>query len=429
MELAEAEALRVLHDDQGGVGHIHAHLHHGGGYQYVHVPGGKGGHDGVFLLGTHFTVEQGQTQVGKHLVLEVLGVALHRLQVGEGDRFSLRALLGGAVLHGGTDDVGLPPFAHQFPHKVVHPLPLVLVDHVGLHRGAAWRQLVDDRHVQVSVDDEGQSAGNGGGGHDQHVGGLALGGQGGALGHAEAVLLVGYREPQVMKLHILGDEGVGAHHQVHLPLGNGLAKPLFLGRRERAGEQAHTNSRRLQQGGEGAGVLLGQHLGGGHEGGLHPGLGGQIGPPGGHHRLARAHVALNQPVHGTAGAEVGGHLLHHPALGLGGGEGEQREKFLQRPGGNYPARCVPSTVLEHGKTCGQVEELLKGEPPPGQVQTLRGVGKVDVAEGKFSLGQLVVQAYRTGQRLGHLGGAGLHRRAGERAEQVVGNARRQGVDG
>lgn len=128
------------------------------------------------------------------------------------------------------------------------------------------------------------------------------------------------------------------------------------------------------------------------------------------------------------GAEVSGYFSHHPALGLGGREGEQREKFLQRAGGHHPTRRIAPAVLEHGQTGGQVEELFEGEPPPGQVQTLGGVGKVDVAEGKFRLGQLVLQPHRPGERFRHLGGTGLHRRTDERAEQVVGNAGRQRVD-
>ena len=79
VELAEAKALRVLHDDERGVGYVYANLYYRGGYQHVHVPGGKGGHDGVLFPGAHFAVEQGQTQVWEHLVLEVLGVAPHCL--------------------------------------------------------------------------------------------------------------------------------------------------------------------------------------------------------------------------------------------------------------------------------------------------------------------------------------------------------------
>ena len=79
MELAETKALRVLHDDEGGVGYVYANLYYRGGHQHVHVPGGKSGHDGVLFLGAHFAVEQGQAQVREHLVLEVLGVALHSL--------------------------------------------------------------------------------------------------------------------------------------------------------------------------------------------------------------------------------------------------------------------------------------------------------------------------------------------------------------
>ena len=49
----------------------------------------------------------------------------------------------------------------------------------------------------------------------------AFPGQGGPLGHAEAVLLVGHNEGQIVKGHRLGNEGVGADNEVNFPLRQG----------------------------------------------------------------------------------------------------------------------------------------------------------------------------------------------------------------
>ncbi len=63
------------------------------------------------------------------------------------------------------------------------------------------------------------------------------------------------------------------------------------------------------------GVLLGQHLGRGHERALVPALdGGQHGGHG-HHRLARAHVPLQQAVHGQRAGQIGADGGHGVLLG------------------------------------------------------------------------------------------------------------------
>ena len=73
-----------------------------------------------------------------------------------------------------------------------------------LHGLAAGGQLVDNRYIQIAVQNQGQGPRDRGGGHDQRVGMGAFGGQGGPLGHAEAVLLVGDHQTQVRKFHSLG---------------------------------------------------------------------------------------------------------------------------------------------------------------------------------------------------------------------------------
>ena len=115
---------------------------------------------------------------------------------------------------------------------------------------------------------------------------------------------------------------MGPDDQVDLPGGQGLPDFFLVGRGEGAGEQTHPYPRRLQQGGQGTEVLLRKHLGGGHEGRLVPRPHRQPGSIGGHHRLAGAHVPLDQPVHRPARGHVPCNLLHHPPLGPGEREGE-----------------------------------------------------------------------------------------------------------
>ena len=124
--------------------------------------------------------------------------------------------------------------------------------------------------------------------------------QGGALGHAEAVLLIGNDEGQVLKPHAVGDEGVGTHHEVDLPPRQLCADLFLLRGGERAGQQPHPHPGSVQQGGQRAVMLFGQHLGGGHHSRLGTALHHKPGGVGRHRRLARTHVALYQPVHRPA---------------------------------------------------------------------------------------------------------------------------------
>ena len=125
----------------------------------------------------------------------------------------------------------------------------------------------------------------------------SLGRQGPPLGHAEPVLLVGNHQAQLVVGHRLGEEGVGAHQHLDFsPLQ--LLEQLFpYPSLHRPGEQGYLHPYRLQNGGQGAAVLLGQQFRGGHEGALQPAEGGTPGPVGGHRRLAGTHIPLHQAVH------------------------------------------------------------------------------------------------------------------------------------
>ena len=272
--------------------------------------------------------------------------------------------------------------------------------------------------------------GDGGGGHDQHVGRPpGLGGQGRALGHPEAVLLVGDGQGQVGKHHPLAQQGVGADHQIHLPRRQGGVELLPGLPLHRAGEQAHPHPCPPQQRGQGAEVLLGQQLRGGHQGALAAVFRRQPRPVGRHHGLARAHIALHQPVHGRAGGGVGRHLLHGPPLGGREGEGQQGQKLLRRRDGKaHSLRPLPPGA-QQGHAAGQAEQLLEDQPPPGQLQGLLVPREMDVPAGKLGGGQGVLPPQSGGKRLLHLPGALLHAAEGQPRQQIVGDPPGQGVDG
>ena len=175
-------------------------------------------------------------------------------------------------------------------------------------------------------------------------------------------------------------------------------------------------------------MLLGQNLSGGHHGALPAALPGQPGAGGGHRRLARAHVALHQPVHGSPGGHVRRRLVHGTALGAGEGEGQQGQKRRQIPVLHRRTGTPVPSCAQQRHAAGEKEKLLKNQPPPCNLQGLPALREVDIPAGELHLGQAVTQTHLLGQQLGHLSGAGVHAPPGQPGQQVVGDARRQGVD-
>ncbi len=79
--------------------------------------------------------------------------------------------------------------------------------------------------------------------------------------------------------------------------------------------RASSTSERRQPLGELRVVLLGEDLGGCHDGHLVAALNGLQSRQRGNHGLAAAHVALQQPLHGMRPGEVGANLTQHALLG------------------------------------------------------------------------------------------------------------------
>ena len=222
---------------------------------------------------------------------------------------------------------------------------------------------------------------------------------------------------------------MGAHQQVDLPCRQSGQQPLLRRPLHRPGEQPHPHPGGGEQGVQSLGVLLGQQLGGGHQGALAAVPGAQPGPEGGHRRLARAHVPLDQPVHGPPRGQVGGYILHGPALGPGGGKGQQLLELLHRPPAQPPARPLAPALLQEGHAAGEGEQLLEDHPPPGNLQRLEALGIVDVLVGELHLAQAVGQADLLRDGLLPPGGVPLQRPPGQVGHHTVGDPRRQGIDG
>ena len=101
----------------------------------------------------------------------------------------------------------------------------------------------------------------------------------------------------------------------------------------------------------------------------------------GHHGLAGAHVALQQTVHRPPGGEICRDLVQRPLLR--GGERKRKtciEGLRYRQGTWIVALPVPAGP-HHGNAEGIQEKLFEYQPLPGQLQSFRRSGPVDLRIG------------------------------------------------
>ena len=57
MKLGKTEPVCIFDDHQGGIWHIHAHLHHGGSHQNICPSMGEGTHNFFFFRTLHLSME------------------------------------------------------------------------------------------------------------------------------------------------------------------------------------------------------------------------------------------------------------------------------------------------------------------------------------------------------------------------------------
>ena len=207
------------------------------------------------------------------------------------------------VLYAVVDEEDLSATA-QFPHHCVADQLAIEPRDSGFDGQAIFRWRLKVGDVAQAQQPHVQRPRNGRGGHRQHVDGSAERLQ--AILHldAEPLLLVDDHQPQVLKLHVLLCQPVGADDDVDLP-GCQAADDgglLLAGGETREGGDLE---RKLGHSfGEGAMVLLGEDRGGHQYGHLVPGIDRPKRRPHRHLRLPIAHVPAKQPVHRPRFAHV-----------------------------------------------------------------------------------------------------------------------------
>ena len=415
VQLADAEAVRVQHHHDRRVRDVDADLDDGRRDQHVELPAGEGLHHRVLVLGGHPAVEHLDPQALQRPVHQLLVHVEHR----DGGPPPVRGRLGVVAADARAHHERLPPggdvLAHPLPGPADPGRLLGQGDHGAADRCAALRQLDQRGDLEVAVDGHRDGARDRGRRHDQHVrNGRPLRPQRVALLDPEPVLLVDDHQPEVGEGDALREQGVGADDDPRRAVGRLGQRGTARRRAERAGQQREPGrdvrspelagrGERAEHGAQRAGVLLGQHLGGGEQRGLTAAVDHLQHRAQGDDGLAGAHLALEQAVHRRAAAELARQLASDVLLTPGQGEGQGGVERLEQPAtSDLPRRAGqrPGHRAALGQHDLQHEGLVPLEPLPGPRHLAHGGGAVDHLQRLLDVDQAVAGAQLVGQRVG-----------------------------
>ena len=250
------------------------------------------------------------------------------------------------------------------------------------------------------------------------------------------MLLVDDDQPQVGEAHPVLDERMGSHQQLHLARGDPFECGAAFAGLRRTREDRHPHGQPVEQARERGVVLPRQNLGGSHHAGLKTVVDGQQHRQQRHERLARPHVALQQPVHLAARHRILPDFAHDALLRPRKRKGQllpvKRIERLPHAGeietvvSGQTLRTARHHVELHAKQLLEFEAVLR------LPERFRRLGEMDVVE-RFAQGrQSVLSAHLGRQRLADALARDPPRIAHDRMEPFGSQHRRQplgrGVD-
>ena len=179
-------------------------------------------------------------------------------------------------------------------------------------------------------------------------------------------------------------------------------------------------------------MLARENLRGSEKCALAPSIHGRQKAQQGHHRLARAHVPLEQAVHGNRPFHVCEYVLHRPFLPVREAEGKPvfqafRHKPPGREGGGR-GRRFSGKAAANGQSRLEEEEFIEGETPPGGLPLLPGFGIVELPDRFGHAGHAEPGTKVVGKVFLEGGKEIVQGRAGHSPKGLLGKSRRGRVD-
>ena len=306
---------------------------------------------------------------------------------------------------------------------------------------ASWRQFIDHRHVEVGVKSHGQRARYRRRAHHQLVGfGQPLAAQRQALGDAEAVLLVDDRKPERRHFDTLLEERVRADGELRGAGRDGLAGGAALLRGLRTGQPGDAHRQAFEPRAQLAEVLLGQEFGGRHEGHRAPAFNRLQRRKRGDHRLAGAHVPLQEPLHRLPALQVVADFAPHFFLRPRELERNALEQRSRQRAGAGQHRCAPfgagAAMHLHRQLLRQ--QLVELEARPRRMRTrVQGAQRqgaqarrrgVQEAHRVAELPQLATAKEILRQDFCGSRGVGVERTCNQLAQRILAQSGRGGID-
>ena len=155
------------------------------------------------------------------------------------------------------------------------------------------REFIDYRYIQIPVEGHGKGAGDGCGGHHQHVRQhIGLFPEPGPLSHPKAVLFIDHYQPEPLELNNIFDHSMGANEDMYCSVEQALVDGYAHRLLHRSGEQFNTDIHSIQKSADTLVMLLGQNLRRSHDTGLEPIVDGNKHRHESHQGFPATHIAL-----------------------------------------------------------------------------------------------------------------------------------------
>ena len=236
IQLGQPHAVRVVDNHGIGIGYIQAGLNDSGGYQNVDFPVDEIRHNPFQLMLPHLAMGKCYHRI-RHKSLYAAG---HLINI----RHAIVYIIYLAVPCQLTVDC------------LTHHL-LIVFHHIGLDGHPVHRRFLQHTHIPYACQTHMKRPGNRRGCQGEYIYiflqvlDLFL------MGNAKPLLLVNNQQSQVLKLHILGQNPVGADYNVHHSLAQVLQRPFLPGRRTESAQHIHPHRKILHPLNECIVMLLG----------------------------------------------------------------------------------------------------------------------------------------------------------------------------
>ena len=250
--------------------------------------------------------------------------------------------------------------------------------------------------------------------------------------HAETVLLVDHREPQIMESHRLLKQSMRADRNIDPTRSEALQDALALLSLFAPGEQSEAEPKPGRKRPQALGVLTRQDFGGGHQRGLPARLRRARHRHKRHDGLAGADIALKQPEHPFGLLHVGADLLDCALLAAGQlvGQGLRKPPHQRAVPAVAPAWGPPPPGAHQRQRELARQQLIIGQPTPRQGLGLQGFDALRPVQRPQSLGERRKAVLRQPGRVLPLGEPRqpVHRSRRRLGEDPRGQALRHAID-